>query len=58
MRIGQKVKKETATDTARRGRGKEGIVTFIHPRNAWYMVEFKVKGGSYRECYKFTKGEK
>ena len=56
MRIGQIVKKETVTDISRRGRGKEGIVVFVHPRNAWYMVEFKCKGGSYRECYKIKKG--
>lgn len=68
-RIGQKVvcKPESFNPGERLGRAGEegssggwnrkyltGIITYIHPRGRFIVAEFKLPGGTVRECFKMN----
>ena len=56
MRIGESVKKRTTTgNDSRTKRTRTGRVVYINHCNGWYMAEFHVRNGTYRECFWLTK---
>lgn len=49
--IGEKVVRSPSFGSEKRQLEIKGVITYIHPSNKWYTVEFNKERGKYRESY-------